>query len=74
MADTNIVGPPHAVKFSGTVKVDGIPGSLTFIDATTGHVCSPFDGTSLDCIMKPALAAFPGDTVTGDGATRNTGS
>src|SRR5271165_772108 len=73
IADTKMVGPPHAVKFSATVKVEGIAGSLTFIDETTGHVCSPFDGTSLDCTMKPALTTLPADTVTGAGAARNTG-
>lgn len=73
IADTNMVGPPHAVKFSATLKVEEIPGNFTFIDETTGQVCSPFDGTSLDCTMKPALGTFPVETATGDGATRNTG-
>jgi len=73
IAETKIVGPPQAVNVSLTVRVEEIPGSSTCIESTTGHVCSPLEGTSLDCTMNPTVATLPGDTVNRDGATAKGG-
>jgi hypothetical protein len=72
MADTEIVGPPHAVNVSDTGNAELIPGSVTDIDVTTGHVCSPSEGTSLDCTMKPTAGTPVGGRVSVDGAIEKT--
>ncbi len=74
IADTEIVGPPHAVKVSGTEKAEVIPGRLTDIALTTGHVCSPSVGKSLDCTRNPTAATPVGGNVSNDGATENADS
>jgi hypothetical protein len=60
------------VNVSATVKLDAIPGRVTSIELTTGHVCSPSEGTSLDSTMKPAVAELPGETVSFVGAMSKT--
>ena len=72
IADTDIVGPPQAVNVSAIVMVEATPGNLTSIELTTGHVCSPSEGTSLDSTTKPTLADFPGGTVSDVGAISKT--
>jgi hypothetical protein len=60
------------VKVSATLKLDAIPGSFTSIELTTGHVCSPSEGTSLDSTTNPTLAELPGETVSVAGAISKT--
>jgi len=60
------------VNFSATVWAAEAPGSVTFIEVTTGHVCSPSEGKSLDCTRKPAWATRPGDSVNFDGGMLKT--
>src|SRR5208283_5912613 len=67
-ADTEIVGPPQAVKVSATVKLVVTSGKVTSIELTTGQVCSPLEGTSLDSTMKPTSATPPGESVSVVGA------
>jgi len=67
-----MVGPPQAVNVSATVKLDAIPGRVTSIELTTGHVCSPSEGTSLDSTMKPTVAEPLGERVNIAGATSKT--
>jgi hypothetical protein len=74
IADTETVGPPQAVNVSATVKVEDIPGSPTDIELTTGHVCSPSVGTSLDCTRKPTEVVPVGGNVSVEGAMENTAS
>ncbi len=69
-----MVGPPQAVNVSLIERADEVPGSFTCIESTTGHVCSPLEGTSLDCTMNPTPATLPGDTVNRAGATPNAGA
>jgi hypothetical protein len=45
---------------------------VTDIELTTGHVCSPSEGTSLDCSMKPTEAADPAGSVNFAGAVEKT--
>jgi hypothetical protein len=59
------------VNVSFTAKSDAIPGSLTEIELTTGHVCSPSEGTSLDCTRKPTAATPPAGSVNIDGLMAN---
>jgi hypothetical protein len=61
------------VNVSGIVKLDATPGRVTSIELTTGHVCSPSEGTSLDCAIKPAEATLPGDSVKVVGVIAKTG-
>ena len=61
------------MNFSATVKADEMAGSLTIIDVTIGHVCSPLDGMSLDWTRKPAPAACPGGSVRSAGGMAKTG-
>ena len=63
IADTEMAGPPQAVNVSATWKGESIPGSVTAIELTTGQVCSPSEGTSLDCTRKPTAAALLGGSV-----------
>jgi hypothetical protein len=74
IAETEIVGPPHAVNFSATENSEDIPGSPTDTELTTGHVCSPSVGTSLDCTRKPTETLAVGSNVNVEGAMENTGS
>ena len=66
MAETEIVGPPHAVNVSGTDKADVTSGSLTDMVLTKGHVCSPSVGKSLDCTRNPTAATPVGGSVSND--------
>lgn len=74
IADTEIVGPPHAVNASLTKKAKEISGRWTDIELTTGHVCSPSVGKSLDCTRKPTAATPVGGSVNSDGETENADS
>jgi hypothetical protein len=67
-----MVGPPQAVNVSATVKLEAIPGRVTSIELTTGHVCSPLEGTSLDSTIKPTFAAAPEESVNIVGAMSKT--
>ena len=41
---------------------------MTDSELTTGQVCSPSEGTSLDCTRKPTAATPFGGSVNNDGA------
>jgi hypothetical protein len=71
IADTEIVGPPQAVKVAGTDNAEFVPGRVTDRELTTGQVCSPSEGTSLDCTRKPTVPAPLGGSVSEDGAMEN---
>jgi hypothetical protein len=73
-ADTEIVGPPQAVNVSVTEKADEIPGSTTDIELTTGQVCSPSVGKSLDCTRNPTPATPLGGNVNKVGSTEKADS
>jgi hypothetical protein len=65
-------GPPQAVNASSTDKGEATLGRVTDIELTTGHVCSPSEGTSLDCTRKPAATTPDGGNVSVEGAIEKT--
>ena len=60
------------MKSSATVKAVEVPGTLTFMEVTTGQVCWPSEGKSLDCTRKPARTTVPGESDTCEGGIWNT--